>query len=253
MAGQSGTVSSAHLLDTFLIDQAPIIVGYSGWENDVIMKRIKERISYPTPLQYIWVCYNQKSYDKLPDWLKESSSFIFVVPVIHDEICEDTSCGNDFINKVDEPVIDAAKFFKRLIYELEIPSPTILTNPYEYFSKEINTLLPRNEDVLHLRHWTQRLKLLEKNNSKFEVAVRALEQHFLAKDYNSAAKIEYIKCCGIICITSRSEYEKLEYANRAFSLLENFPHMCDALITSLFYILLPYFQLSPSIVSKREM
>ena len=28
--------------------------------------------------------------------------------------------------------------------------------------------------------------------------------------------------------------------------------MCDALITSLFYILLPYFQLSPSIVSKRE-
>ena len=517
VAGQSGTVSSAHLLDTFLIDQAPIIVGYSGWENDVIMKRIKERISYPTPLQYIWVCYNQKSYDKLPDWLKESSSFIFVVPVIHDEICEDTSCGNDFINKVDEPVIDAAKFFKRLIYELEIPSPTILTNPYEYFSKEINTLLPRNEDVLHLRHWTQRLKLLEKNNSKFEVAVRALEQHFLAKDYNSAAKIlfsfdemalstadiefiasfiiefidnestiqpfddrlsfhnaslnfaehnllqmsktrlnvrvlkailflrfansdkdkaaslikeiytlartdnrllevelralgilssisdrvmrmrllnelidrcpddsedttfvflkyvaylnlcsisseadavnyiekaeqllprlvkpelemalyiqkaqnlnfvndetirrvwvnqileilqtvnkagkessyielasallpqieglqetdsqilktccvnllynykedktnckeilEYIKCCGIICITSRSEYEKLEYANRAFSLLENFPHMCDALITSLFYILLPYFQLSPSIVSKRE-
>lgn len=86
-------------------------------------------------------------------------------------------------------MIDAAKFFKRLIYELEIPSPTILTNPYEYFSKEINTLLPRNEDVLHLRHWTQRLKLLEKNNSKFEVAVRALEQHFLAKDYNSAAKI----------------------------------------------------------------
>lgn len=64
--------------------------------------------------------------------------------------------------------------------------------------------------------------------------------------------LEYIKCCGIICITSRSEYEKLEYANRAFSLLENFPHMCDALITSLFYILLPYFQLSPSIVSKRE-
>ena len=189
VAGQSGTVSSAHLLDTFLIDQAPIIVGYSGWENDVIMKRIKERISYLTPLQYIWVCYNQKSYDKLPDWLKESSSFFFVVPVIHDEICEDTSCGNDFINKVDEPVIDAAKFFKRLIYELEIPSPTILTNPYEYFSKEINTLLPRNEDVLHLRHWTQRLKLLEKNNSKFEVAVRALEQHFLAKDYNSAAKI----------------------------------------------------------------
>lgn len=122
VAGQSGTVSSAHLLDTFLIDQAPIIVGYSGWENDVIMKRIKERISYPTPLQYIWVCYNQKSYDKLPDWLKESSSFIFVVPVIHDEICEDTSCGNDFINKVDEPVIDASLFYILLPYFQLSPS-----------------------------------------------------------------------------------------------------------------------------------
>lgn len=36
---------------------------------------------------------------------------------------------------------------------------------------------------------SSKTKCLEIRFSKFEVAVRALEQHFLAKDYNSAAKI----------------------------------------------------------------
>lgn len=60
IASRSGTISSSRLLSSFLSNQAPIIVGYSGWENDVIMKCLKERLTYPTPLQYIWICYDKK-------------------------------------------------------------------------------------------------------------------------------------------------------------------------------------------------
>ena len=189
VAGQSGTVSSARLLDTFLIDQAPIIVGYSGWENDVIMKCLRERISYPTPLQYIWVCHSINNYENLPQWLKMSNSIIFVVPNSSDADCDNSDYIQEFTEKATESVIDATKFFKRLVYELKVPTSTILSNPYQYFSKAISELLPENEDVLHLRHWTQRLKLLEKNNSEFDAAVRRMEEFSLAKDYRSATAI----------------------------------------------------------------
>lgn len=176
VAGQSGTISSTRLLNTFLIDQAPIIVGYSGWESDVIMKCLKERISYPTPLRYIWVCHSTKNYDSLPQWLKVSNNIIFVVPSDNDENCDNGDYIQEFTENINESLIDATKFFKRLVYEFKIPTSTVLSNPYQYFSKTISELLPENEDVLHLRHWTQRLKLLEKNSSEFDAAVRKMEE-----------------------------------------------------------------------------
>ena len=189
VAGQSGTISSTRLLNTFLIDQAPIIVGYSGWESDVIMKCLKERISYPTPLRYIWVCHSTKNYDSLPQWLKVSNNIIFVVPSGNDENCDNGDYIQEFTENINESLIDATKFFKRLVYEFKIPTSTVLSNPYQYFSKTISELLPENEDVLHLRHWTQRLKLLEKNSGEFDAAVRKMEEFSLSKDYSSATTI----------------------------------------------------------------
>lgn len=189
VAGQSGTISSTRLLNTFLIDQAPIIVGYSGWESDVIMKCLKERISYPTPLRYIWVCHSTKNYDSLPQWLKVSNNIIFVVPSGNDENCDNGDYIQEFTENINESLIDATKFFKRLVCEFKIPTSTVLSNPYQYFSKTISELLPENEDVLHLRHWTQRLKLLEKNSGEFDAAVRKMEDFSLSKDYSSATTI----------------------------------------------------------------
>lgn len=137
VAGQSGTISSTRLLNTFLIDQAPIIVGYSGWESDVIMKCLKERISYPTPLRYIWVCHSTKNYDSLPQWLKVSNNIIFVVPSDNDENCDNGDYIQEFTENINESLIDATKFFKRLVYEFKIPTSTVLSNPYQYFSKTI--------------------------------------------------------------------------------------------------------------------
>ncbi len=191
IASQSDMMSSNRLLSTFLYDQAPIIVGYSGWENDVIMTCLQERLSRPTPLQYFWICYNQESYDNLPNWLKNSNSMIFVVPQADDdkgfESCEDDR--DSFLNNNVKPqIIDATKFFKRIVSAFSIETPLIFLDPYSYYSKEISDTLPKNEDVLHLCHWAQRLKLLKNNETNFEKLLQEIEEYFNLKDYAKAQK-----------------------------------------------------------------
>lgn len=187
VASQSGVMSSRQVLLSFLSNQAPIVVGYSGWENDVIMKCLKERLSQPTPLQYIWICYDNYSYTQLPDWIKKSDSVIFVVPENKKMIC---TTENDEKNVFDkkQDTIDATSFFRRIKSELKLPSPLIFSNPYSYYSNKINSILPEHEDVLHLRYWAKHLQILESNNSDFEKLFSTMETLYVKKDYVGARK-----------------------------------------------------------------
>lgn len=188
IASQSGTISSARVLSSFLSDHAPIIVGYSGWENDVIMRCLKERLTYPTPLQYIWICYDKNSYSRLPEWIKKSDSVIFVIPESDAGDCGNSCDTNSWDNTGNTETLDATMFFKRIISDLKLKPPLIFTDPHQYYSKKIKSLLPKNEDVLHLQHWTQRLKILE-SNDVFEKLVQKLEASYIAKDYVQANTI----------------------------------------------------------------
>lgn len=185
VASQSSAISSAQLLSSFLSNQAPIIVGYSGWENDVIMRCLKERLTYPTPLQYIWICHSKQSYQNLPAWIKENDNVIFVVPEAIKDTCSEPYNKLSWDSSSINDSIDATMFFKRIIASFKLTPPLIFTDPYLYYSKKIHAILPENEDVLHLRHWAQRLKTIE-NNDIFENLVQRLESAYIAKDYNEA-------------------------------------------------------------------
>ncbi len=186
IASQTGTISSSQLLSIFLSNQAPIIVGYSGWENDVIMHSLKERLKYATPLQYIWICYDYESYKNLPDWIKESSNIDFVIP---QEILEKQDDPQFFMESPQKPTIEATLFFNKLISELEIKSPLIFSNPYQYYSEMINNILPENEDVLHLRNWARRMNLSIANETDFEKFVKEMENALICNNFSEASQI----------------------------------------------------------------
>ncbi len=187
VATQSGTISSSRLLSSFLSNQAPIIVGYSGWENDVIMTCLKERLTYPTPLQFFWICYDKQSYSILPDWIKENDSIVFVIPD-NETKCEEEGDTNSWNSAVSTDTIDATMFFKRIISDNQLDPPIIFTDPHKYYSQKIESLLPKNEDVLHLRNWTKRLKLLEIDDV-FEKLLQKLETAYISKNYAKASDI----------------------------------------------------------------
>ncbi len=189
VASQSGIISSYRLLSSFLSNQAPIVVGYSGWENDVIMTCLKERLSQPTPLQFIWVCYDIDSFRRLPDWLKNSDSINFVVPEKDLPDCKDEKDSVGFLEKNENTFKnDATTFFRRIKAEFNIASPTIFSDPYSYYSERFDKLLPVHEDVLHLRYWTKRMKVLNSNDDEFEKHFKILEKIFIKKDYIEASR-----------------------------------------------------------------
>ena len=69
------------LLAQILKTKSPIVIGYSGWEDDVIMSKLRERLAYAAlPYKLIWFCYSGNDYEKLPGWLKENEEVVFVLP-----------------------------------------------------------------------------------------------------------------------------------------------------------------------------
>ncbi len=66
-------------LDEILHRRSPLVVGYSGWEDDVIMRALHDRLRYKLGTNIYWFCFRRKELDLLPDWLKVPG-VRFVVP-----------------------------------------------------------------------------------------------------------------------------------------------------------------------------
>ena len=80
IAQGQGIKTTASTIKTFLKTKSPIVIGYSGWEDDIIMSKLRERLEYAAlPYKLIWFCYSGKDYEKLPEWLKENEEVVFVL------------------------------------------------------------------------------------------------------------------------------------------------------------------------------
>lgn len=189
IASQTSVISSRRLLQSFLANQAPIIVGYSGWENDVIMKCLKERLSYPTPLKYIWVCYDNNSFNGLPDWIRNNDNFIFIKPEKNTDVNDEKSSVKSLLDQSYDSKVDATMFFRRIISEFKLPKPLVFSNPYKYYSDKIRSSLTKDEDVLFLRHWAQRLSILESTDNEFDKLITQMENASINKNYEEASNI----------------------------------------------------------------
>ncbi|HVF49645.1 MAG TPA: SIR2 family protein [Pyrinomonadaceae bacterium] len=77
-AGNSSQMPS--LLSNFLWNRSPLVIGYSGWENDIIMKSLSRRLESDLLFNLYWFCYKYEDAFKLPKSLYENSQVYFVVP-----------------------------------------------------------------------------------------------------------------------------------------------------------------------------
>lgn len=212
VTNKNGTLSSTQLLRNFLQVQAPIIIGYSGWESDVIMTCLAERLSYPVPRSYIWVCYTQEDYMKLPDWLKSNKDVIFVMPdscfgsetsdIIVNAERKDASFGDEYVKQQYTQNVDAADFFYKLISNLGVAEPAIFTNPSNYYKNLSENILPKDQYSWHLRYWAEKMHGLTAQKQPVEQAIRQLEAALVDKDFG-----------GIV--QSINDLSGMDYANTA--------------------------------------
>lgn len=167
---ESGIKSTANAIDDFLKMHAPIVIGYSGWEQDVIMTRIRERLQYDLPFNMIWFCYTQEDYDSLPDWLKESSDVCFVMPVTKKDDKGET------LKTIEKNYLPAKEVLSAIISMFKISLPSLLANPIDYILQLTQSILPDDESIFPLKTWKHRLDYMEEHITVVEKKVIEIEE-----------------------------------------------------------------------------
>jgi tetratricopeptide (TPR) repeat protein len=129
------TVSS--FLSNLLWHRSPLVVGYSGWEDDVIMTTLKSRlVGQVLPFNIYWFCHERAALKHLPSWLTTHSDVRFVVPdsTASADHSPDAPIGPDVASP---GALDAAMVLGKFIQRLKLPSPPLFDNPLTFFAEQM--------------------------------------------------------------------------------------------------------------------
>lgn len=184
IANGQGIKSTAGTIEEFLKSQSPIVIGYSGWEDDVIMSKIRERLEYAVlPYKLLWFCFSVKDYENLPGWLKEPEEVIFVLPDSKDNAEVD-------VDNMEEPlVLPAEDVLSALITKFGFNAPNLFSNPIKYYIELIDGFLPENADIFPIKAWKHRLDFIEEHLGDIEKEIIALDDAAARKDVIDVTKI----------------------------------------------------------------
>lgn len=157
-ADEETSVTMVGLLDNLLWTRSPLVIGYSGWEGDVIMSALKRRLRGGNPLaqSLYWFCYRREDLGRLPSWLRDSADVRFVVPT--EPPPETLSQGAVTVRAGSEEgigasdgrhrgtVLAAFAVFDELNRAFDIGAPALFENPIEYFADSLQAALPDLEE-----------------------------------------------------------------------------------------------------------
>jgi tetratricopeptide (TPR) repeat protein len=161
----STTLTMALLLDAIFRELSPIVVGYSGWEGDVIMKALFRRAS--AGYKSFWFCHRRSDIDTLPPWLKSRQDVVFILPpetspADRSALSQSTSAAAGAnmaeLSKKGPPLrlrqepgaeiagrseqLEAHTVFDHLIVELKAEAPPLFGDPLEFFARRLEESVP---------------------------------------------------------------------------------------------------------------
>ena len=155
-------LSMGQLLDRVLADRSPIVVGYSGWEGDVIMAALKRRLRGSSlPRHLYWFCFKRTDADNLPSWLKDHASVRLVLPPLLPKVEErrkgaEAQFTGEFSSvsskrlageeSEKEPTLPARKVFEEFIRHLKLNAPRLTAEPLKFFAEHLQRNLVAEEE-----------------------------------------------------------------------------------------------------------
>lgn len=150
----------ASLLKEILSYRSPLVIGYSGWEGDVIMTALKRRLQSRLPYRLYWFCYRRNSIEALPDWVKLHPDVYFVLPPLEsvragksDEKRRDKDqkmliFDAEFKGSSDkenrEPTLSSREVLDELIRSFDLQAPQLTSEPLEFFAEHLRLALPQD-------------------------------------------------------------------------------------------------------------
>jgi Caspase domain/SIR2-like domain len=161
------------LLDTILWKRSPILVGYSGWEGDVIMSALKRRLGGGNPLgtALYWFCFDRESATKSPEWLRDNPEVRLVAPPERVNTNGDTSSAvggrSPESGAEGGTKLPAQHVFEEFIKAFNAPEPKLFSDPFDYFASQLETALPTDldNDPYSFRSLIERIRTAQKRGS----------------------------------------------------------------------------------------
>nr|WP_242544952.1 tetratricopeptide repeat protein [Corallococcus sp. NCSPR001] len=161
---QDSNDSMRHLLDRILSHRSPLVIGYSGWEKDVVMTALRRRLRQE-PLRHnlYWFCFDQAEPTRLPPWLTEHENVRFVVPgnvpqvkgspprnIIPGALSQaadaaDSPASGAANTKPQKNTLPARQVFDALVRELQLEEPELTKDPLDFFEKFLTALVSPDE------------------------------------------------------------------------------------------------------------
>lgn len=183
IAHGEGIKSTAGTIEEFFKSQSPIVIGYSGWEDDVIMSKLRDRLQYAAlPYSLLWFCFSAKDYELLPEWLKSSDDVIFVLP-------EQKSVEDEVDRKEELSILPAEDVLNALITRFGFDAPNLFSNPIQYYIDLIDGFLPQNIEIFPVNAWKRRLDYIEEHLGDIERQIISLDAAAARKDIVDITKI----------------------------------------------------------------
>lgn len=203
----------AYKLDDILERSSPIVIGYSGWEDDVVMRSLKRRLSTTLPYNIYWFCYQRENLQDLPKWLKEKRQVCFIVPQVDgaDSLPADTKLGQkretstgigslkEAQSKTEGPTLKAQIVLETMQRAFAIDPPELTQDPLSFFAGQLSSVLPKNPDGQVIDHGYSLRNIIEYAldlskehplpDSQFKKALDALQSSRNREAINEALKI----------------------------------------------------------------
>jgi tetratricopeptide (TPR) repeat protein len=147
--------SMRDFLERLLSTRSPIVVGYSGWENDVFMSALKRRMKAGLKFNLYWFCYRAANLDVLPPFLKTDRNVRFVLPSEPPKAAEAGAGGGRDAGPAArgagkgesqrEAVLPATEVFDELIRRFDLKAPLLIRDPLGYLARHLRDSLPAAE------------------------------------------------------------------------------------------------------------
>ncbi|HEY1681773.1 MAG TPA: SIR2 family protein [Candidatus Tumulicola sp.] len=158
--------SMMSLLDRWLAQTAPIIIGYSGWANDVFMTAFRRRLKDPLRFTAYWFLHNRQQIRLLPLDVRNSEDITFVSSdesLINTDNPQANFTKVTLTDPVDQRIVDvsesldAAEVLQELIKVTKAPLPSFVLDPLGSLAKKFSDVMPptndnRTADIYDFRH-----------------------------------------------------------------------------------------------------
>jgi tetratricopeptide (TPR) repeat protein len=135
------------LLRRILWDRSPLVIGYSGWTNDVIMTTLQRRLRTPLTRNLYWFCHDERHVERLPGWLKNHTNVYFVVAEGFRDVPSDATAepkakepdrrAADVRGSDDKGRLPAYRVLSDLISTLKLKAPALSVSPIGFFHDRV--------------------------------------------------------------------------------------------------------------------